>query len=282
MSPARKAKGPASAASAPPVVTLLTDFGSRDGFVGIVKGVLLRYCPNARLVDLSHEVAPQGVTGGALVLASAVGYFPRGTVHLAVVDPGVGGERRALVIEAEHFFLVGPDNGLLSLAAMAAPVRRVVHLDRPELFLSQASHTFHARDVFAPIAGRIAAGASVTRLGSPAEGFERIFLPEPRQLDGAVEGQVIHIDRFGNLVSNIRMEDLRGFRLESLSVSIQGVQIVGVSSHYSAVREGRPLALWNSWGRLEIAVRNGSAARHLRAREGDRVQVSNRDSLERR
>lgn len=256
-----------------PLITLLTDFGDRDGFVGVVKGVLLTRCPTARLVDLSHEVLPQDVLGGALILASAVDFFPPKTVHLAVVDPGVGTERRPLVIETRDFLLVGPDNGLLSLAAERSPVRRVVHLDRPEHFLSTTSRTFHARDVFAPVAALAASGLPLTRLGSEVENFERLSLPAPRRTDEGVEGQVIHVDRFGNLISNVRAEDLTGFRQSEVLISIRGVQISGLASNYSAVRAGRPLALWNSWGRLEIAVRNDSAARHLRARVGDRVEV---------
>jgi S-adenosylmethionine hydrolase len=207
------------------------------------------------------------------VLENAVGYFPPRSVHLAVVDPGVGGERRAIVIETERFLLVGPDNGLLSLAAERSPRRRVVHLDRPSWFRESAARTFHGRDVFAPVAAHLAAGTPAAELGSEIEDYERVVLPVPRSIDGAVEGQVIHVDRFGNLVSNLRQEDLAAFRDSELSVSIAGVRIRGIVSHYAAVREGGALALWNSWGRLEVAVRNGSAARHLRAHPGDRVEV---------
>ncbi|HSD09683.1 MAG TPA: SAM-dependent chlorinase/fluorinase, partial [Candidatus Binatia bacterium] len=195
------------------------------------------------------------------------------TVHLAVVDPGVGTARRPILVESDRFVLIGPDNGLLSVAADAAPIRRVVHLDRPEYFAPSPSHTFHARDVFAPVAGHCARGVDCASLGSPLEGFARLSLPEARRLEDALEGQVIHIDRFGNLMCNIRRDDLASFPESELSISIGGVQIAGISPHYSAVREGKPVALWNSWGRLEIAIRNGSALRHLRTRSGDRVQV---------
>ncbi|MEA2626300.1 MAG: hypothetical protein QOD06_2345 [Candidatus Binatota bacterium] len=260
-------------AEADPVVSLLTDFGERDGFVGVIRAVILGICPRARLVDLTHEVRPQDVVGGALVLENAVEYFPPGTVHLAVVDPGVGGARRPIVIETERFLLVGPDNGLLSLAAERSPRRRVVHLDRSSWFRESGSRTFHGRDVFAPVAGHLAAGTPAAELGSEIEEYEHVVLPVPRSIDGAVEGQVIHVDRFGNLISNLRQEDLAAFRDSELSVSIAGVRIRGIVTHYAAVREGGTLALWNSWGRLEIAVRNGSAARHLRAHPGDRVEV---------
>jgi hypothetical protein len=222
---------------------------------------------------LSHEIPPQDVLAGALVLAAAVRHFPRGTVHLAIVDPGVGSDRRPLLIETATFVLVGPDNGLLSLAAATAPIRRVVHLDRPEYFQPSPARTFHGRDVFAPIAARVAAGAAIAELGTEVADFERVAVPALRRLDDTIEGQVIHIDRFGNLVCNIESGDLGGFPDGKASVSICGVHVPEIGSHYSEVREGKPVALWNSWGRLEIAVRNGSAARQLRARQGDRVQV---------
>jgi S-adenosyl-L-methionine hydrolase (adenosine-forming) len=270
---AAEAPRPTDAAQdVPPLVTLLTDFGERDGFVGIIRGVVLGICPTARLVDLTHDIPPQDVVAGALILQSAVGYFPKRTIHLAVVDPGVGSARRPILVETEDFVLVGPDNGLLSLAAARSTVRRVVHLDRPEYALPQ-SRTFHARDVFAPAAAHHAAGVAVADLGSSVEGFEQVAIPAPRRLDDGIEAQVIHVDRFGNLVCNVERDDLRDFRDSPLSISIAGMTVGEISSHYSAVREGKPLALWNSWGRLEIAVRNGSAARQLRARNGDRVQV---------
>jgi S-adenosyl-L-methionine hydrolase (adenosine-forming) len=256
-----------------PIVSLLTDFGERDGFVGIMKGVVLGICPDARLVDLSHEVAPQDVMGAALVLRNAIGHFPPGTIHLGVVDPGVGTARRPILIETERFVLIGPDNGLLSLAAEQASVRQVVHLDRPQWFLPSLSSTFHGRDVFAPVAGHCASGVEPRELGSRLEGFERLSLAAPRWLDDAIEAQVIHVDRFGNLTCNLRHDEFASSLATGVSISVGGVQISGISQHYSTVREGKPVALWNSWGYLEIAIRNGSAARHLRSRIGDRVQL---------
>jgi S-adenosylmethionine hydrolase len=273
VSPARKVRVTPRLEPMAPIVTLLTDFGERDGFVGIMKGVVLGICSSARFVDLSHEVAPQDVTGAALVLRNAVGHFPPGTIHLAVVDPGVGSARRPLLIETERFILIGPDNGLLSLAAEHAPVRRVIHLDRPKWFLPSPSHTFHGRDVFAAVAGHCASGVDCGDLGSRSEGFERLSLPAPRRLENAIEGQVIHVDRFGNLTCNLRRDEFAASFAPGVSISVGGVQVSEISPHYSAVREGKPVAVWNSWGYLEIAIRNGSAARHLRSRIGDRVQL---------
>lgn len=267
-----------NAERAPSVVTLLTDYGQRDGFVGVLRGIVLGICPRAQIVDLSHDVPAHDVMAGALILESAVPHFPRGTVHLAVVDPGVGSDRRAILIETDDFVLVGPDNGLLSLAAEASPRRCVVELDGSKYLRPDPSRTFHGRDVFAPIAAHAARGVSANELGrETAESYMRISIPVPRRLEHSVEGQLIYVDRFGNLVTNVRIEDLLAFRGEEVSVTIAGVRIRGISTHYAAAREGSALAVWNSWGRLEIAVRNGSAVRHLRTRVGDRVVV-HRDS----
>ncbi len=159
------------------------------------------------------------------------------------------------------------------MAAEHAAVRRIVHLDRAQWFLPSLSSTFHGRDVFAPVAGHCASGVECGELGSPLEGFERLALPAPRRLDDAVEAQVIHVDRFGNLTCNLRRDEFASSFVPGVSISLGGVQIAEISPHYSAVREGKPVALWNSWGYLEIAIRNGSAARHLRSRVGDRVQL---------
>lgn len=269
MSPRR---APARSA-APPIVTLLTDFGGRDGYRGILHGVILGHEPRARIVDLSHDVAAQDVRGGALVLESAVAHFPRGTIHLAVVDPGVGGERRAVAVETEDFILVGPDNGLLALAAArSSRVKSIVDLEAPPP-REAVSRTFHGRDLFAPVAARLASGVAIAECGRPGAPLAPLDLPEPRHVEGSIVAQVIHVDHFGNLVLNVRAADLAGFRGEELSVTLGGVQIDRVSTHYAAVREGRPVVVWNSWGRLEIAVRNGSAARHLRAGVGDRAEL---------
>jgi S-adenosylmethionine hydrolase len=256
-----------------PIVTMLSDFGERDGYVGVMRGVMLGICPSARFVDLTHEIPPQDIVAGALVLAAAVPHFPKRTIHVAVVDPGVGSERRPLLIETEDFVLVGPDNGLLSLAAARSRLRRVVVLDRETYHLPERSRTFHGRDIFAPVAAHCANGVTPSEVGSAADTFQRVSIPRPRRLDDGLEAQVIHIDRFGNLVCNVERADLTDFRDSRVSISIGAVTIAEISPHYASVRDGRPLALWNSWDRLEIAVRNGSAARQIRARVGDRVQL---------
>jgi S-adenosylmethionine hydrolase len=254
-------------------VTLLTDFGERDGYAGILKGVILARCPNAQLVDLTHEIEPQDIMGGAFILANAVSAFPHGTIHLAVVDPGVGSERRPVVTRTRDFVLVGPDNGLLSLAAPSADGGRTYHLDRKRYFAPSVSGTFHGRDIFAPVAGHLAAGVPVSRVGTRIGDPVELAWPAPSRTRTGMTGEVVWIDRFGNLVTNFTREDLDDFRTKALFVSIRRMRIPGVSDSYAAVPVGRPVALWNSSGRLEVALRDGSAAHRLKAVRGDRVEI---------
>ncbi|MBI3302244.1 MAG: SAM-dependent chlorinase/fluorinase [Deltaproteobacteria bacterium] len=247
----------------PRLISLLTDFGTRDAFAGIMKGVILSINPAASLVDLSHDVPPQDILAGALILRSAAAFFPPGTIHVAVVDPGVGSARRALLIETRSAFFVGPDNGLLSLAAPPETVRRIVHLTNAEYFLSPRSHTFHGRDVFAPVAAHLSLGIAPEQFGPPVTTMERVALPVVERGEAGLTGSVIYIDHFGNLLTNITEADLRPFSKESLLVSIDAVRIHGVVAPYAAVAVGAPAALINSWGMLEIAVRNGSAAQRF-------------------
>ena len=250
--------------STPRIITLLTDFGIRDAFVGIMKGVMLGIAPAAQLVDLSHAVPPQDIRTGALILRSAVSFFPPGTVHVAVVDPGVGSQRRAVVIETRDAFFVGPDNGLLSLAAPPESVVRAIHLSNPQYFLPRLSQTFHGRDIFAPVAAHLARGVPPEVLGPTIPTIEQLSLPAVERTDTQLTGSVIAIDHFGNLVTNITETDLLPFPRETLWVSIGPVQIRGLVVTYADVSLGTVAALINSWGMLEIAVRNGSAAQQFR------------------
>lgn len=254
------------------IITLTTDFGYRDPFVGIMKGVIHGINPVAGIVDLTHGVAPQDVTGGALALAAAVDYFPAGTIHVAVVDPGVGGGRRPILAETDRACYIGPDNGLLSLAAGRQRLVRVVHLSNPEYHLRPTSTTFHGRDVFAPAAAHLSSGVPPERLGDSVKGFESLTIPEPRRKDGGgLAGEVIYIDGFGNLTTNIRREDLGPFDPAGLSVRVGGRVIRGLSPNYASAGAGNYLALINSWEHLEISRCDGSARSGLGAHVGTRV-----------
>ncbi len=254
------------------IITLTTDFGYRDPFVGIMKGVVSAIDPTAAIIDLTHGVAPQDVTGGALALSAAVDFFPAGTIHVAVVDPGVGSERRPILVETDRACYVGPDNGLLSLAAGRQRLIRVVHLSNPDYHLSPTSTTFHGRDIFAPAAAHVSAGVPPEKLGETGEAFETLDVPAPERLDGgSLAGEVIYIDSFGNLTTNIRSDDLGRFDPESIAVRIGDREIRGISANYASAGTGNYLALVNSWGLLEISRCNGSARAGLGAGTGTRV-----------
>jgi hypothetical protein len=256
-----------------PIITLLTDFGTDDPFVGTMKGVILAIAPAVRIVDLTHAVAPQDVRTGALLLRSAVPYFPAATIHVAVVDPGVGSARRAIVVETADGLLIGPDNGLLSLASTALGRRSVRSLDNPAFFRQPVSRTFHGRDIFAPAAAHLASGARLDEVGAPLDGMVEISLPLPRQTPAGLVGEVLYADRFGNLVTNIDADALGSFPAQDLSVSIGQMRIDSLADSYAAVAEGALLAILNSAGLLEVAVRNGNAACALAVAAGTPVTV---------
>lgn len=241
------------------IITLITDFGTADGYVAEVKGVLLSGAPDATVVDLTHDIAPQDIEAARLTLARAWQRFPEGTVHLVIVDPGVGSNRAALAVRSRERFLLGPDNGVLSPAILSGGAD-VVSLPIPP----RASPTFHGRDVFAPAAVRLAAGETLEHLGvAKTDAVVRRTPDVKRRDDGALTGSVIIIDRFGNLVTNI------GARLGG-TVQFGGADIA-VRRTYSDVAEGETVAVAGSSGFIEIAVRGGNAAQLLRARRGDPV-----------
>ena len=271
--------------STSPVITLTSDFGLQDPYVGAMKGVILAINPAAAIVDISHGVRPQAIEQAAFLLGAAWPYFPPGTIHVVVVDPGVGTERRALALRTPQGTFVGPDNGVLS-AALPDPVReeasgedkaaevglpsghRAVSLSNEAYFRHPVSSTFHGRDIFAPVAAHLSLGVPLEELGQPVE---RILALPPfrarRRADGSLAGRVIHIDAFGNLVTDVRCADLPPQPV----VEVGGERIEDVSTTYG---EGRGLlAVIGSGGYLEIAVAGGSAARHLKADVGMPVVV---------
>jgi hypothetical protein len=252
------------------MIALTTDFGLTDPWVGIMKGVIATRAPGVPVIDVSHGIPPQDVLAGALVLRHAAPWFPPRTIHVAVVDPGVGSERRALCVETERALFVGPDNGLLSLAAPETAIRRVIELTDERFFLAPRSRTFHGRDVFAPVAAALATGLDPAALGPVRPDVERLVLPEPRRLGGTVSGEIIYVDRFGNLTTNLGPDAIPD---GAARVRIGDAHTAGVSTSYSAVARGALIAVVNSWGLLEIALRDGSAREHLGARVGTTVTV---------
>jgi S-adenosylmethionine hydrolase len=258
-----------------PIITLTTDFGQSDGYVGAMKGVILGICPEATLVDISHGIRPQAVQQAAYVLSTAAPYFPAGSVHLAVVDPGVGTERRPLVVQTERALYVAPDNGLLSLVLQQERAETAIHLTDPAYRLSGVSTTFHGRDIFAPAAAHLAQGIAPSEMGDPVSPPELISLPmvEPQlRPEGNWEAEVLHIDHFGNLITNLRICNAPSL----IAVVVQGRRIHPLRDTFGDVEPGELVAYAGSSGHLEIAVRDGNAARVLGMDIGDPVWVEGR------
>jgi S-adenosyl-L-methionine hydrolase (adenosine-forming) len=255
-----------------PLITLLTDFGARDAFVGVMKGVMLTRCPEARLVDLTHEIAPGDVRAGALALRWAVPHFPPATVHLAVVDPGVGGARRPLVLRGVEALFVGPDNGLLWPAASMTgePEGWEIDLSRWDRLVSA---TFHGRDVFAPAAARLAAGEPPEAFCRPVRDVVPLDWPRPERHGRTVHGVVIYVDRFGNAITNLSPADLENPMEGELTFTAAGQRVNGPSSFYGAVPAGQPVVVLGSAGLYEIAINQGNAANAMGLAIGSAVEV---------
>ena len=272
----------------PPVVTLTTDFGLADGFVGTMKGVALGIHPELTLIDITHDVPPQDVRAGGLILGAAYPYFPDGTIHVAVVDPGVGGGRRAILVQdgKDNLFL-GPDNGLLTFILDREGVR-VRELSNRDWFLKGPSATFHGRDVFAPAAARLASGAAASDAGPEISDAVRLTLPVPlievEEEEGRsrIHGVIVHIDRFGNLITNV---DRALFEKASAAgsganahVILKNRAVAGLVGYYEDPKArkafgGKAGALFNSWGLLEVFVPSGNAARLLDAAVDEHVTI---------
>ena len=273
-----------------PLITLLTDFGTADGYVGSMKGIMLGIAPEARLVDLSHQIAPQNVRQAAYVLYTAYPFFPSHTLHLIVVDPGVGSARRPIALRTPRGAFVGPDNGVFSYVMAQEPVEAVVELSDPRYRLSQVSHTFHGRDVFAPAAAHLAAGVPIAELGPPVPDPITFSMPRVEITFDGVNGEVLHADHFGNVITSIGRlfwygeelslepafqgavdsEPVR-FEASTALISAAGQEMEGMHRTYAEVERGEVLALVGSEGYLEIAVREGSGADSLGLNPGDPV-----------
>jgi len=256
------------------IITLLTDFGIQDGYVASMKGVIMGICPEARFVDISHLIPPQDVRSAAFVLSTVYRDFPVGTIHLAVVDPGVGTDRKALAIETEHCLLVGPDNGLFSWILKREDKWEARSVENTAYLRSPVSRTFHGRDVFAPVAAHLANGVRIHSLGPSCIPLIARWCSFSRH-KGGLYGEVIHIDRFGNIITNVTGEDLKDFDfISQWTIDVGGHIISEFVSIYAQATPGSPAALIGSSGHLEIALNQGDAARSLGIHSGDPVRVT--------
>ena len=261
------------------IITLTTDFGTRDAYVGAMKGVILGINPDARLIDVSHGIAPQDIMEAAFVLREAAFHFPPGTIHLVVVDPGVGTERRPVALRSGEFLFVGPDNGLFTLLLDGREVDGCVRLDRHSYWRCPSpSTTFHGRDIFAPVAAHLSAGTPLNDLGSAITSLIPMYWALPISDDQGVQGWVVHVDRFGNCITNVSRKALEERRAGRTAKCFVGNAILeGIHPTFDSVAPGDPLMLYNSSDLLEIAVNAGNAAELLGIRKGASVNILFRD-----
>ncbi len=250
---------------APRILTLTTDFGLSDHYVGAMKGIILGICPRAHIVDISHEVTPFEIAEGAYLLAQAYACFPKGTVHIAVVDPGVGSDRRAILVEAAGQYFVGPDNGLFAMV-MAHEKHKVRVISNTRYFRHPVSRTFHGRDIFAPVAAHLAAGTPPAGMGKMIQDFVTLEFPDAKQ-----SFQVLHIDRFGNIVTSLRASEIAGKRF---TLAIGKVKISTVAQNYAECAPGQLFLIEGSSGFIEVSVNQGSAAEMISCRAGTQVMLN--------
>lgn len=259
-------------------ISLTTDFGTRDGNVGVMKGVIYRIAPHAKIIDLSHEISPQNIFEAAFTLSGRAYYFPTNTIHIVVVDPGVGTVRRPIAAQIGAQRFVGPDNGVFTPLLMRAeredwPVK-IVHTDKPKYWLPEISNVFHGRDIFSPVGAHLAAGVLLEDLGTLIDDPVRIRLPYPKRTALGWVGEVIHVDHFGNVISNIRQENLA--EMDDVNVMVCGTTIAGLVRTFGERAPGSLVALFGSTGYLLFSVVNGSGAERLQPKIGDVVTVTPR------
>jgi S-adenosyl-L-methionine hydrolase (adenosine-forming) len=261
-----------------PIITLTTDFGLTDHYVGIIKGVLLHQVPEAQIVDICHSVQPFDVLDGALAIAESYSYFPSGTIHMVVVDPGVGSARRPIVVHTQKHVFVAPDNGVLSLIYEREERIDVRHITAEHYFLQPVSATFHARDIFAPIAAQVAKGVSPEKLGEKVDDFVRFTAPKPKPVDArTLRGVVLKVDRFGNLITNIAPADapaLFGENAPSFRITVGGYEVLEMKTNYAQGAPGQVFGILGSMGYLEIVANRGAAAKATGAGKGAEVLLT--------
>ena len=260
-----------------PVITLTTDFGSKDPFVGIMKGVILTINPAAKIIDITHEISPQNILEASYAIHASYEYFPHRTIHIVVVDPGVGSSRRPLLISVGHYYFVGPDNGIFSRIYETEETAEVIHVNATHYFLSQESTTFHGRDIFAPVGAWLSKGISISKFGDPVEDYVSIPSPVPVIYgDKSIEGEVMYVDRFGNLITTISDQNIKNMSRSSpdknIKVTVNSMEIPMKNFYAESSDEGL-CAIINSFGHLELFVNRGNASMNYNIAVGDKVNV---------
>jgi len=256
------------------IITLITDFGDKSGYVGVMKGVILSINPDCRIVDISHQISPQDREEAAFVLKSVYPFFPPESIHLVVVDPGVGSKRKPILIESGTHWFVGPDNGVLSFACLTEECKKVWEITNTSYFLPRVSSTFHGRDIFAPVAAHLSLGVPAHDLGEELKHCVRLEALEPEILQGMIKARVMYTDHFGNVISNISYNLFNAMVADKpFRITVGGTVIERIAPSYADAREGEIIALFGSSQQLEIAVRNGNCKRTLQVEKGAEISV---------
>ncbi len=255
------------------VITLTTDFGRRDSYVGSMKGVILGISPEAQIIDLCHSVIPQDVPHGAFLLHTGYPYFPEGTIHVAVVDPGVGSERRAIAVKTSKYIFISPDNGLLSYIFRDEKIESIRNIENKTLFRDTISTTFHGRDIFAPVAGHLAKGIPFSEIGQEIVKPVQLPLPQPLLTDDQIIAHVLCVDQFGNLITDITRSFWEKQVKNRRFFILCGKRIEKINHSYSESGEGEILAIFNSSDYLEISANRGSAAEYLHLSRGTEIEI---------
>jgi S-adenosylmethionine hydrolase len=257
-----------------PIITLLTDFGLKDPYVASMRGVILSINPKCTLVDITHQINSHDIREGAFILGQAYSNFPKGTIHLSVVDPGVGSTRKPILIVTKNYFFVGPDNGLFTIALRREKVKQVVVVTNQKFFLSEISSTFHGRDIFAPVAAHLSLGVKPESFGPSIISWQNLSIPDSAMKQGKLIGEILHIDAFGSLVSNIDHKSLLQFlKGRPFIIKIGKRTLRGLKKGYWEGKRDEPIALIGSGSFLEISVREGNAQKALKMKRGDPIIV---------
>lgn len=260
------------------IITLITDFGLQDGYVGVMKGVMANINPLANVIDISNTIAAQDIFQAAFVLNKSYNYFPKGTIHVVVVDPGVGSDRKILCLKTEDYLFLAPDNGVLSLVITKEGSPSIREVTNGKFFLPTISNTFHGRDVFAPVAAHLSNGVNHKELGERVEKIKKIDLPKPiLSPDGKLTAEIIYVDSFGNLITNVneKVVDRMKVGLERVSITMGRRRISGICNSYTDVGDNEALAIFGSSGYLEISVNRGSAGDVFKLKKGDKLILGN-------
>jgi S-adenosylmethionine hydrolase len=258
------------------IATLTTDFGLKDPYVAEMKAAILSICPNAVIVDITHEIAKFNIRMGAYMLASAAPYFPKGSVHVAVVDPGVGTKRRPILIKTTQAFFVGPDNGLLVLAAEKQGIKRIHELTNPQFMLPKVSNTFHGRDIFAPVAAHLLNKVKPEEFGPEIREAVKPEFAKTTRINDVLVGEVFHVDGFGNIITNINEKEVAQSRLDAaVNMELPASKMkLNLLRAYGEIKPRQPLALIGSHGFLEIVLNQGNAAKKFKTKPGDKITIS--------